>query len=65
MENQNNVEIKSSQNNINFKVKNDIIFELPIHISKNLFIDWIDVKDICRIENAYLNEINRNKIKKL
>ena len=43
--------------------KNEIILQLPLQLTKNLFIDWIDVVDICHIDHAYLNEINRNKIK--
>ena len=44
------------------KKNNDIICQLPIHLSKNIFNNWIDAIDICHIDEAYLNETNRNKI---
>jgi hypothetical protein len=45
--------------------KNDVIYELPLNISKMLLSDWIDVTDICRIDEAYCNETKRKKINKL
>ena len=35
--------------------KNDIIIELPLNISNILLSDWIDVTDICRIDEACCN----------
>ena len=45
--------------------KNDIIYELPLSLSKILLSDWIDVTDICRIDEAYCNEIKRKKVNSL
>ena len=41
---------------------NEIICQLPLHLSKTIFNNWIEAKDICHIDQAYLNEINRNKV---
>ena len=34
--------------------KNEIILQLPLQLTKNLFIDWIDLVDISHIDHAYL-----------
>jgi hypothetical protein len=40
----------------------DIIFELPLHLSRLICNEWIDVYDICNIDKSYCNKSKRQKI---
>ena len=56
MKNENN-----NENSIN-KYKNDLIIQLPIYLSKIIFTEWVDVKDICFFDQSYCNKKYRKKI---
>jgi hypothetical protein len=42
--------------------KTDIVYELPLHLSRLICNEWIDVYDICNIDTAYGCKIKRQKI---
>ena len=39
--------------------------QLPIYLSKIIFTEWIDVEDICYVDQSYCNRIYRSKIKEI
>ena len=39
-----------------------MITKLPINLSKIIFVEWIDVNDICVIDQSYCNKIYRLKM---
>jgi hypothetical protein len=42
--------------------QSDVLFELPLHLSRLVCNEWIDVVDICNIDTSYCNKYKRQKI---